>query len=106
MSANTSSNAQTAPGPQPAPYQDRYIEVAGLKLHYQDFGTPGKTAMICVHGGAASGHWFDFIASEFTANYHVLGIDQRGHGDSEWAKTPDYTYERYAADLDEFAAKL
>ncbi|HEV7819599.1 MAG TPA: alpha/beta hydrolase [Burkholderiales bacterium] len=106
MSAQTNTNAQTAPAPQPAPYQDRSIEVAGLKLHYQDFGTAGKTPMICVHGGAASGHWFDFMAADFTANYHVIGIDQRGHGDSEWAKTQDYRYERYAADLDELAAKL
>jgi pimeloyl-ACP methyl ester carboxylesterase len=80
--------------------------VAGLKLHFQDFGTVGKVPMLCVHGGAASGHWFDFVAADFSANHHVLALDQRGHGDSTWAKTPDYSYERYAADVDEFAAKL
>ena len=106
MSAQTNPNVEGNASPQAAPYIDRTIEVAGLKLHYQDFGTAGKTPMVCVHGGAASGHWFDFIAGAFTADYHVLALDQRGHGDSEWAKTPDYKYERYAADLDEFAAKL
>lgn len=106
MSAQTNTNAQTSAAPQPAPYQDRFLEVAGLKLHYQDYGTPGKVPMLCVHGGAASGHWFDFVAGDFTAEHHVFSIDQRGHGDSAWAKTPDYTYERYAADLDEFAARL
>ncbi len=106
MSAQTNTNVKTGTSPQPAPYTDRHAEVAGLKLHYQDFGIAGKTPMLCVHGGAASGHWFDFVAGDFTAEHHVLAIDQRGHGDSEWAPTPDYTYERYAADLDEFVAKL
>ncbi len=36
----------------------------------------------------------------------MLAIDQRGHGDSAWAQPPDYTYERYAADLDAVVTKL
>lgn len=106
MSAQTTPNAQTTAAPRPAPYQDRSIEVGGLKLHYQDYGTAGRTPMLCVHGGAASGHWFDFVAGDFGADHHVLSIDQRGHGDSAWAPNAEYTYERYARDLDEFAAQL
>ncbi len=90
----------------PAPYTDHTMEVAGIKLHYVDFGTAGKKPMICVHGGAASTHWFDFVAADFSRNHHVFAIDQRGHGDSGWAQPPNYTYERYADDLEEFAAKL
>jgi pimeloyl-ACP methyl ester carboxylesterase len=105
MSAQTSSPPATVV-PQAAPFQDRSIEIAGLKLHYQDYGTAGKTPMLCVHGGAASGHWFDFVAGDFNGDHHVYSIDQRGHGDSQWSSTADYTYERYAADLDEFAAGL
>ena len=90
----------------PAPYTDHVAEIAGLNLHYVDFGTAGRTPMLCVHGGAASTHWFDFVAADFNADHHVLAIDQRGHGDSAWADPPDYTYERYAADIDELAARL
>src|ERR1700716_2502489 len=90
----------------PAPYTDHTIEIAGLALHYVDFGTAGRTPMVCVHGGAASTHWFDFVAPDFNREHHVFAIDQRGHADSAWSPTADYTYERYAADLDEFAAKL
>lgn len=93
---------------QPAPYVDSFVEVAGLKLHVQDYGGTGKPPMLCVHGGAAHAHWFDFIAARFTTEYHVLAIDQRGHGDSEWdtSPTPDYSYPRYAADLNALAEKL
>lgn len=90
----------------PAPYTDHRVEVAGLSLHYVDYGTAGRKPMVCVHGGAASTHWFDFVAAGFNADHRVLAIDQRGHGDSGWAQPPDYTYERYAADLNEFATKL
>jgi pimeloyl-ACP methyl ester carboxylesterase len=93
---------------QPAPYADATVEVAGLKLHVQDYGTAGKPAMLCVHGGAAHAHWFDFVAAGFTANYHVRAVDLRGHGDSGWdtSVTPDYSYQRYAADLHELTDKL
>jgi pimeloyl-ACP methyl ester carboxylesterase len=77
-----------------------------LSLHYLDYGTAGRPPMLCVHGGAASGHWFDFMAGDFSADYHVRAIDQRGHGDSAWAQPPNYTYARYAADLNEAVTKL
>jgi pimeloyl-ACP methyl ester carboxylesterase len=92
----------------PAPYTDRYVEVAGLKLHLLDYGTAGKPQMLCMHGSAAHAHWFDFVAPGFTNDYHVLAPDQRGHGDSEWDRSPEpeYNYDRYAADLHELTEKL
>ena len=92
----------------PTPYTESFVEVAGLKLHVQDYGTKGKPTMLCVHGGAAHAHWFDFVASGFTADYHVMAVDLRGHGDSDWDRSekPDYSYPRYAADLHELTEKL
>jgi esterase len=92
----------------PAPYTDRHVEVGGLKLHVQDYGTAGKPQLLCVHGSAAHAHWFDFVASGLNDEYHVLAPDQRGHGDSEWDRSahPEYNYDRYAADLHELAEKL
>jgi len=100
------SNDRSDDGPQPAPYTSRFVEAGGLRLHYQDYGTAGKPAMLCLHGGAAHAHWFDYIAPGFTGDHHVLALDQRGHGDSEWANPPSYAYERYAADLAEVVGKL
>ena len=100
------SNDRSDDGPQPAPYTSHYVEAGGLRLHYQDYGTAGKPAMLCLHGGAAHAHWFDFVAGAFTSDYHVRALDQRGHGDSQWANPPSYAYERYAADLAEVVEKL
>lgn len=92
----------------PASYTDRYVEVDGLKLHLQDYGTAGKPPMLCVHGSAAHAHWFDYVASGLKDDYHLLAPDQRGHGDSEWdlSEHPQYHYDRYAADLHELTEKL
>jgi len=83
----------------PAPFENRFIEANGVRLHYLDYGTAGLTPMLCLHGGAVNAHWFDFVAAGFTARYHVRALDQRGHGDSAWAQPPDYGYDRYAADV-------
>lgn len=83
----------------PAPYVSRYVDANGLKLHYLDYGTEGRTPMLCVHGGAAHAHWFDYVAADFTAECHVRSIDLRGHGDSAAVDPPAYLYQDYAADL-------
>ena len=104
MSAQLNKTAEL----KPAPYTDRYVEVAGLKLHVQDYGSAGKPQMLCMHGSAAHAHWFDFVAAGLTSDYHVLAADQRGHGDSQWDRSaePEYTYDRYAADIHALTEKL
>ena len=86
-------------GPRPAPYTSRFVEAGGLRLRYLDYGTAGRPPMLCLHGGAAHAHWFDFVAADLSADFHVRALDQRGHGDSAWAEPPDYSYRRLAADL-------
>ena len=93
---------------EPAAYAEYFVEIDGLQLHIQDYGTAGKAPMLCVHGGAANAHWYDFVVQGFNADYHVRAIDMRGHGDSEWhnSNPPDYTYSRHAADIHELTEKL
>ena len=95
-------------GLKPASYTEHYVEIAGLGLRVQDYGTAGKPAMLCLHGGAANAHWYDFVAQGFTADYHVHAIDLRGHGDSQWDTSPtsNYAYQRHATDIHALAEKL
>lgn len=92
----------------PALYTDRFVEVNGVKLHVQDYGSAGKTPILCLHGSAANAHWYDFVAGGLTGDYHVLAPDLRGHGDSEWDRSasPRYTYDDYAADIHALTEKL
>lgn len=98
--------SQSDAGPRPAPFTSHFVEAGGLRLHYLDYGTAGRPPMLCLHGGAAHAHWFDFVVGGFNADFHVRALDQRGHGDSAWAEPPDYSYQRLAADLAEVVDKL
>ena len=90
---------------QPA-YRDRYLEVNGLRLHYLDWGSPTKPPFIMLHGISRVAHQFDHLAPHFAANYHVIAIDMRGHGDSAWSPEGAYVVEDYEKDLEAFIAKL
>src|SRR5688572_9896434 len=91
----------------PAASVSRHVEANGLNLHYLDYGGPAAgPVMLCVHGGAANGHWYDYVAPAFTTDYRVLAIDLRGHGDSPWTDPPAYAYEDYASDLAQVVERL
>src|SRR6202050_1726019 len=94
-------HAQTGPG-----YTDRFIVVNGLRLHYLDWGSEAKPPFIMLHGISRVAHQFDHLAPYFTANYHVIAIDMRGHGDSEWSPEGAYVVEDYVKDLEAFVEKM
>ena len=89
-----------------ASFESRFIEAGGLRLHYLDYGTAGLPPMLCIHGGGAHAHWFDFVAPGFTDKYHVRALDLRGHGESAWSVDGDYSFERFSADIAEVAEQL
>jgi pimeloyl-ACP methyl ester carboxylesterase len=91
---------------QAPPYTSRFIDAGGLRLHYLDYGTPGRPPMVCLHGGGAHAHWFDPVAAGFAADYHVMALDQRGHGDSAWTDATAYDYEHFASDLSDIVEAL
>jgi pimeloyl-ACP methyl ester carboxylesterase len=105
-------------GSEPAASTSRFVDAGGLRLHYLDYGTGHEThhetqhetesrpAILCVHGGAAHAHWFDYVAPFLSPRYHVRALDQRGHGNSDWVDPPAYSYQDYASDLAQVAEKL
>ena len=91
---------------QAAASTSHFVEANGVKLHYLDYGTAGSRPMLCVHGGAAHAHWFDYVAPGFTSDYHVYAMDLRGHGDSAWADPKTYAWQTFAADVNALVEKL
>lgn len=79
--------------------RDGFIEVNGLKLHYIDWGDHGKPTILLLHGACAHAHWWDFFALSLYEDYRVIALDQRGHGDSEWASPLAYRTLDYVGDI-------
>jgi pimeloyl-ACP methyl ester carboxylesterase len=73
----------------------------GLALNCLDYGGEGKPPILFLHGGSAHAHWWDFVAPAFVGDFHVLALDQRGHGESQWAEQWAYGSRHYVSDLDQ-----
>ena len=78
----------------------------GLRFHYLDWGTEGKQTILFLHGALQQGHSWDFVALPLCVDYHVLALDARGHGDSQWALDGDYSLDAHEQDLDSFVEAL
>ena len=59
-----------------------------------------------LHGGSQQAHSWDFVSLPLSEDYHIIALDQRGHGDSDWAADGDYTVEAHQGDIDGFVAAL
>ena len=86
--------------------QDKTVGANGLKLHYLDWGTLGRPRMLLLHGLRGHAHTWDDFSAAMCQAHHVVALDQRGRGESDWARDGDYSTGEYVADLTEFSAAL
>lgn len=82
----------------------------GIRLHFLDWGdavtrdTP--PALVFLHGGLLTAHTWDLVCLALSGQYWCLALDQRGHGDSDWSPTLDYSRDAFAADVFAFLEEL
>ncbi len=76
-------------------------QINGNALAFYEWGEKGNPVLICLHSHTNSAaSWREF--AEFASyKYHVFALDQRGHGNSEWA-VDGYARDRFVEDLSEF----
>jgi pimeloyl-ACP methyl ester carboxylesterase len=86
--------------------QDHRVQARGLSFHYVEWGAVTKPPMLCLHGITQTAHSWDEVAAALAGDYRVLCLDQRGHGDSDWAPDGDYTRQTQAADLEAISGAL
>jgi pimeloyl-ACP methyl ester carboxylesterase len=82
--------------------RDATTTLDGLRFHYLDWGTAGEPPMLLLHGGAQTAHSWDEVAPDFARDHHVLALDQRGHGDTDWAPDGRYRRDDFVADIRAF----
>jgi esterase len=76
---------------------DEWVELNGIRFHYLDWGNPQLPHVVLLHGGSLTAHTWDMAALFLRDRYHLVALDQRGHGDTGW--TPDDQLDRDNADL-------
>ncbi len=77
-----------------------------LRLHYVDWGNPEAPPLLLVHGGRDHCRNWDWSAQELRKDYHVIALDLRGHGDSQWITGGTYTTTDYVYDIAQLIHQL
>ncbi|WP_339859974.1 alpha/beta hydrolase [Pseudohongiella acticola] len=76
----------------------------GFRLHY--ISHPCVTSdcdsyCILLHGFTNDAHVWDTMADVLRRHHHVIALDQRGHGDSDWDPEHRYSHWQLADDLED-----
>lgn len=87
-------------------YQSRNTIANGLRFHFLEWGDPDKQDIVLLHGGNQTSHSWDLVSWHLAQNYHVIAIDQRGHGDSEWPRDCNSGPTAMASDAAEIITQL
>ena len=86
--------------------KDKTVNVNGINLHYLDWGNEGKPKILLLHGLRGHCHSWDDVSTAFCQDYHIIALDQRGRGDSDWAPEGDYSSCSFVADLEAFCEEI
>jgi len=63
------------------------ITLGDVSFHYLAWGNDGAPPVVLLHGFAGHARQWRFAAEALHPHFHVLALDQRGHGDSDWTET-------------------
>jgi pimeloyl-ACP methyl ester carboxylesterase len=87
---------------------DRTITLNGLNFHYRDWesANPDAQHLVLLHGYTGHARSWDSFALAMSVDYHVLALDQRGHGETEWAPPTEYGVDHMVRDLEAFVEEL
>jgi pimeloyl-ACP methyl ester carboxylesterase len=88
------------------PYRSCNIVLRRLRFHYLEWGRPDAPVIVLLHGGHQSAHSWDLVSLHLAQHYRVLALDQRGHGDSEWARDVVYSNHEMSLDAEAFIAAM
>ncbi len=68
------------------PRSERFTTDAlgGVDLHTLRWGDPTRPPLVLLHGGGANAWWWGHLAPHWAARFHVVALDFRGHGDSDY----------------------
>jgi pimeloyl-ACP methyl ester carboxylesterase len=65
---------------------DHWVQLNGIRFHYLDWENAGLPHVVLLHGGSLTAHTWDMAALLLRDRYHLVALDQRGHGDTEWTR--------------------
>lgn len=89
------------------PDHSHFVEVDGLRVHYQEFGDQNQPTVILIHGYSASTYVWQTCAPILAdKGFHVIAVDLIGFGFSSKPSWFDYTITSQARVISRFMNRL
>jgi esterase len=82
------------------------VLVDKLRFRYLDWGNEALRPILFLHGGALTAHTWDLCCLALREEFHCIALDQRGHGDSDWAPDADYSIAAQREDVRGFVDQM
>lgn len=78
----------------------QYPGRGGVTLAADVGGDPAQPSVVLMHGGGQTRYSWGRAARELVRmGYHVVSLDLRGHGESDWAPDGDYSMDAFVGDV-------
>jgi pimeloyl-ACP methyl ester carboxylesterase len=82
----------------------RFDGVGGVTLATDIGGDPANQTVMLFHGGGQTRHsWGGTMRELIGRGFHVVSVDLRGHGDSDWSPDGDYGGSLFPSDVEKVA---
>jgi pimeloyl-ACP methyl ester carboxylesterase len=86
--------------------QDKFLTLNALRFHYREWGSSNAPPLVLLHGFSGNARHWDTLALALAQRYRVLALDQRGHGETDWAPAGDYMPVRVNEDFAGFVEAI
>jgi pimeloyl-ACP methyl ester carboxylesterase len=86
--------------PGPGSRREGFLAAGGLRLHFVEWGDADAPALVLLHGLGDCARTWDGLAAALSAEYRVVALDHRGHGESQWARPQSYSARNFVSDVE------
>lgn len=84
-----------------------FLGEEGVTLAGEAWGSADRGTVLFAHGGGQTRHaWAKACGTIANAGWRAISLDLRGHGESGWSPTGDYSILRFAGDLIQVSRQL
>ncbi len=82
-------------------------EVDGINVFFRESGSPGRRAVVLLHGYPTSSHMYREVLAALGSDYYMIAPDYPGFGNSDFPDSHiyDYTFDNLAATIDKLLEK-
>jgi cis-3-alkyl-4-acyloxetan-2-one decarboxylase len=88
------------------PYEPRFDEAAGFRMHYVDIGPTDAPVILCLHGEPTWGYLFRHLIGSLTGRYRIVVPDHMGFGKSETPHNRSYWLQDHIDNLERLVLSL